>query len=156
NCTPVGNFTVTARIPVTGSGVRLWTQFHDAKSVALHEYSPVDGTPLSHGCVRMRRDMAQTIFDGARVGVTRVRVEGLARPRCGNTALQNEWSGDFTTAGSVPPDGQTVDPFLGRRLTRSEIAQERRHIRDTREEMRSALGMDEAGLDAELAAVRGG
>lgn len=156
NCTPVGDFTVTAKIPVTGGGVRLWTQFHDAKSVALHEYSPVDGTPLSHGCVRMHTQLAQTIFDGARVGVTRVKVEGLARPRCDHTPLQNEWSGDFTLAGSTPPDGQTIDPFLGRRLTKGEIAQERGHIRGARAELRSALGVDEAGLDTELAAVRGG
>lgn len=156
NCTPVGTFVVTQKIPVTGGNVRLWTQFHDAKSVALHEYSPVDGTPLSHGCVRMHRQMAQTIFDGARVGVTRVKVEGLARPRCDHPALQNEWSGDFASAGSAPPDGTTIDPFLGRRLTRTEIARERRHIREARSEMHSALGVSEAGLDAEIAAVEGG
>ena len=156
NCTPVGDFTVTARVPVTGGGVRLWTQFHDAKQVALHEYSPVDGTPLSHGCVRMHTAMAQTIFDGSRVGVTRIKVEGLARPMCDHPTLQSEWSDDFTLAGSTPPDGQTIDPFSGERLTWAEIARERRHIRGAREEMRSALGTDDAGLDVELAAVQGG
>jgi Domain of unknown function (DUF4157)/L,D-transpeptidase catalytic domain len=156
NCTPVGTFTVTQKIPVTSGGVRLWTQFHDAKSVALHEYSPVDGTPLSHGCVRMHKQMAQTIYDSARVGVTRVKVEGLARPRCAHPPLQSEWSGDFTSAGSKPPDGTTIDPFLGRRLTKAEIAHERHAIREARKEMRSALGVSEAGLDVEIAAVKGG
>ncbi|PWB58136.1 MAG: hypothetical protein C3F18_03025 [Nitrosomonadales bacterium] len=156
NCTPVGDFTVTAKIPVTASGVNLWTQFHNAKSVALHEYKPVDGTPLSHGCVRLNRPMAQIIFDGSRVGITRVRVENLARPLCQDTALQNEWSDDFTTAGSTPPDGETVNPFTGRRLTRAQIAQMRHSIQETRQELRSAIGVDEAGLDIELAAVRGG
>ena len=156
NCTPVGTFTVTRKIPVTGGGVRLWTQFHDAKSVALHEYSPVDGTPLSHGCVRMHTQMAQTIFDHARVGVTRVTVDGLARPRCDHVPLQNEWSGDFTSAGSTPPDGTTIDPFLGRRPTRAEIARERRAIGEARTELRSALGVSESGLDTEIVAVQGG
>src|SRR5204862_765038 len=46
NCTPVGTFTVTAKVPKTSSGIEFWTQFHDAKSVALHDYDPrVDGTP---------------------------------------------------------------------------------------------------------------
>jgi|GEM_PF-1299863 len=156
NCTPIGDFTVTAQVPVTSGGVRLWTQFHNAKSVALHEYTPVDGTPLSHGCVRMNTAMAQTIYDGTRVGVTRVRVQGLARPSCTNTNLQNEWSGDFSSAGSTPPDGTTIDPYLGRRLTTTEVARERNHIRESREELRNAYGVNDAGLDAELATVQGG
>jgi Domain of unknown function (DUF4157)/L,D-transpeptidase catalytic domain len=156
NCTPIGTFTVTAKVPVTSGGVKLWTQFHDAKSVALHEYTPVDGTPLSHGCVRMHTKMAKTIFDGARIGVTRVKVEGLARPRCSDAALQAEWSGDFTSAGSTPPDGSVIDPWLGRRPTRAEIAQERQHINESRKELRSGLGVDDTGLDAEIAAIKGG
>jgi hypothetical protein len=156
NCTPVGTFTVTRQTPVTSGGVRLWTQFHDTKQVALHEYSPVDGTPLSHGCVRMHRQMAQTIYGGARVGVTRVKVESLARPRCAHPPLQNEWSGDFTSAGSKPPDGTVIDPFLGRRPTRAEIDRAGLEIREARSELRSALGVSEAGLDAEIAAVRTG
>jgi hypothetical protein len=156
NCTPVGTFTVTWQTPVTGGGVRLWTQFHNAKQVALHEYSPVDGTPLSHGCVRMHTQMAQTIYDHARVGVTRVKVQGLARPSCAHPALQSEWSGDFTSAGSKPPDGTVIDPFLGRRPNRTEIARARVEIREARSELRSALGVSEAGLDAEIAAVQGG
>ncbi len=156
NCTPVGDFTVTAKIPVTGSGVKLWTQFHDAKSVALHEYSPVDGTPLSHGCVRMHRSMAQTIYDGARINVTRVKVEGLAKPLCNHKALQDEWTGDFDEAGTIPPDGEQINFETGRKYTTAEIAKETRHIRGTRKELKSALGVDEAGLNTELAAVKSG
>lgn len=156
NCTPVGNFTVTTKLPVTSGGVELWTQFHDAKSVALHKYSPVNGTPLSHGCVRMHEPMAKTIFDGARVGVTRVKVEGLARPKCEDATLQGEWEGDFRTAGSKPPDGEKVDDFLGRKPTRAEIARERRNIKETRTEMKSALDVDDPGLDLEIQSWRGG
>src|SRR5439155_10207077 len=80
NCTPVGDFIVTTKIPKTGGGIEFWTQFHDLKQVALHKYSPVDGTPLSHGCVRLHEPMAKAIFAGAREGRTRVKVEGLAKP----------------------------------------------------------------------------
>lgn len=146
NCTPVGTFRVTAKIPVTGGGVRLWTQFHDARSIALHEYSPVDGTPLSHGCVRLNRDTAQKIFDGAVRGRTRVIVRNLAKPRCDHPTLRNEWRGDFEEAGSQPPDGDVVDPFLDRRPTRAEIRRAARGIATTRRMLRSALGTDEAGL----------
>jgi hypothetical protein len=156
NCTPVGDFLVTAKIPVTGGGVRLWTQFHDAKSVALHEYSPVDGSPLSHGCVRMHTPMAQTIFDHSRVSVTRVKVEGLAKPLCKDPALQNEWSGDFTEAGSTPPDGQTINFATGKKYTKAEIVKERHHIEGTRGEMKAALGVDEVELNTELVALKGG
>jgi lipoprotein-anchoring transpeptidase ErfK/SrfK len=156
NCTPVGDFLVTAKYPVTGSGINFWTQFHDAKSVALHEYSPVDGTPLSHGCVRLNTEMAKLIYDGARKEVTRVKVEGLAKPLCKDAALQSEWSDDFTEAGTIPPDGEQINPGTGKKYTKDEIARERRHIRGTRKELKSALGVEEAGLDTELAAVTGG
>jgi len=150
NCTPVGNFVVTTKLPVTSSGVRLWTQFHDARSIALHEYRPVDGTPLSHGCVRLNEATAQRIFDGAVVGRTRVRVRNLARPRCDHPALQREWLGDFREAGSRPPDGDAINITTGRRYTRAERRRVQRHIDITRSEMRSALGVDNAGLDRAL------
>ena len=156
NCTPVGTFTVTTKIPKTANDIEFWTQFHDAKSVALHAYRPVDRTPLSHGCVRLLKPFAQTIFDGARVGVTRVIVEGEARPKCNYAALQSEWESDFRAAGTKPPDGETIDPLFGRRLTRKEIAQERHHIEESRVELRSALGVDDRGLDTEVAAWKGG
>jgi hypothetical protein len=150
NCTPVGSFVVTTKIPVTAGGVRLWTQFHDSRSIALHEYRPVDGTPLSHGCVRLNEAMARRIFGGAVVGRTRVRVRNLARPRCDHPALQREWVGDFREAGSRPPDGDAVNFMTGRRYTRAERRRIRRHIDITRGEMRSALGVDSAGLDRVL------
>lgn len=156
NCTPVGtSFKVTTKLPKNGD-IEFWTQFHDAKSVALHAYSPVDGTPLSHGCVRLHRPMAKTIFDGAREGITRVIVEGESRPKCNYAPLQAEWEGDFRSAGTKPPDGQTVDPLLGRRLTPEEVGRERRHIQGARREMRSALDVNDPGLDAEVASWRGG
>ena len=156
NCTPVGDFTVTEKIPVTGGGIKFWTQFHDAKQVALHKYSPVDGTPLSHGCVRLHEPMAKTIFDGARKGVTRVKVTGLAKPKCEHLPLQQEWDGDFTLAGSKPPDGTMINIDTGKPYTKKEIAREKHLIVEARSEMKSALGVDEAGLDTELASRKGG
>lgn len=156
NCTPVGDFTVTTKIAKTASEINFWTQFHDAKQVALHEYWPVDGTPLSHGCVRLDTKMAKIIFDGAREGITKVKVEGLAKPRCENATLQSEWADDFKDAGKKPPDGTMINPSTKKKFTASEIARETKHIRETRKEMRSALGVDDKGLDAEVAAVAGG
>lgn len=154
NCTPIGTFAVTGQLPKTPAGIEFWTQFHDAKQVALHDYDPfVDGTPLSHGCVRLHRDFAKLIFDGARIGVTRVTVEGLARPRCNHGELVGEWADDFKQAGTKPPDGETINPDTGKRFTRAEIQHARHAIKETRDELRSALGVDEAGLDARLAAV---
>ncbi len=151
NCTPVGTFTVTAQLPVTPGGVKLWTQFHDAKQVALHRYSPVDGTPLSHGCVRLHEPMAQTIFDHARVGVTKVKVQGLARPECDSAKLQAEWEGDYADAGKTPPDGSTPNPATQKPWTKQELALERHIISEARTDLRSALGVDESGLNTELA-----
>src|SRR5262249_53842839 len=119
-------------------------------------YSPVNGTPLSHGCVRLHEPMARAIFDGARVGSTKVKVEGLARPRCGDSALQSEWEGDFTLAGSKPPDGTMINPDTQKKYTAKEIAREKRNIREARSEMKSALGVDDTKLDAEIASWTGG
>lgn len=156
NCTPVGDFTVTTKVPKTAGDINFWTQFHDAKQVALHEYWPVDGTPLSHGCVRLDTKMAKIIFDGARVGVTKVKVEGLAKPQCANSTLQSEWEDDFKDAGKKPPDGTMINPATKKKFTATEIARETSHIKETRKEMRSALGVNDKGLDAEVAAVAGG
>jgi hypothetical protein len=158
NCTPVGTFTVTKKI---GSGpIPFWTQFHDAKSVALHEYSPVTGEPLSHGCVRLHSATAERIFKGAVPGFTQVVVEGLARPKCSDKTLQKEWDGDFTTAGSKPLDGETIQTFSDRKLGKQEIQaqqdESRRQIREERTALKSALGVDDAGLDTQIADVKGG
>jgi hypothetical protein len=156
NCTPVGDFTVTTKIPKTASGIEFWTQFHDTKQVALHEYSPVDGTPLSHGCVRLKTDMAKMIFEGSRERVTKVKVAGLAKPKCGSTTLQAEWEGDFRSAGSKPPDGTMINPKTKKKYTKKEIGREKHHIEESRKEMKSALDVDEQGLDAEIASWVGG
>jgi hypothetical protein len=101
NWTPVGNHTVLPRR--TGPhGIKYWTQFH-WRAVALHDYSPVDGTPLSHGCVRLHEPFAQRIREGAVTGVTRVHVTPAARPRCDHPALVAEWNNDFN--GGAAADG---------------------------------------------------
>lgn len=158
NCTPVGSFTVTKKI---GSGpIPFWTQFHDDKSVALHEYTPVTGQPLSHGCVRLHSATAERIYKGAVPGFTKVIVEGLARPRCSDKTLQREWAGDFATAGSTPPDGETIQAFSDRKLNKQEIKakqdEARRQIREERDALKSALNVDNPGLDAEVADVKSG
>lgn len=158
NCTPIGTFTVTKKI---GSGpIPFWTQFHDAKSVALHEYYPVTGEPLSHGCVRLNPDIAEKIFNGAVVGATRVTVKGLAKPKCEDTVLQSEWANDFTTAGSQPPDGEAIQKSANHHLNKKEVQgkidEARRQIRDERTALKSALNRDDTGLDTDLAALRSG
>ena len=111
---------------------------------------------MSHGCVRLETATAQIIFDGAREGVTKVKVEGLAKPQCANPTLQGEWADDFKDAGKKPPDGTMINPQTKKKFTAGEIARETRHIQETRKEIRSALGVDNKGLDAEVAAVAGG
>ncbi len=99
NCTQIGTFTVNSVQRQSSSGVDFWTQFIGSpRFIALHEYTPVDGTPLSHGCVRMDHDMAVKIYCGAIAGATRVEVRGFARPRCSNATLVNEWINDFSGA----------------------------------------------------------
>ncbi|MEK8033832.1 DUF4157 domain-containing protein [Ideonella sp. DXS29W] len=158
NCTPVGTFTVTKKI---GSGpIPFWTQFHDAKSVALHEYSPVTGEPLSHGCVRLHSATAEKIFNGAVAGVTQVVVEGLAKPKCSDKTLQAEWAGDFETAGSKPPDGEAIQARSKRKLNKQEIKakqdEARRQIREERDALKSARGVNDAGLDTDIADIAKG
>lgn len=140
NCTPVGVHTVDAKIEVTGGGVEMWTQFHSGRSIALHKYRPVDGTPLSHGCVRLDEAVARRIYCGSRVGRTRVEVRGLARPMCSNDNLVAEWAGDLATAAQ-PPDG--------------EPPRTQRSIRDTRRMLRGAMGIDDTELDSRIATAGG-
>ena len=154
NRTPVGQFTVAKKLPATSGGVRLWTEFVDHRDIALHEYVPVDGTPLSHGCVRLNEAMAQKIYDGSvseqevarsrrRVRPTAVTVRGLPTPRCDHPLLQREWARDFREAGTRPPDGET-----------SEARRERRSIARTRRTLRQALGDSEAQLTERIAGLR--
>ncbi len=127
NCTPI---TTGAGLPVgrkvlDHKGVQLWTEIDAVRAIALHAYSPVDGTPLSHGCVRMHDDMACTIFNGSRVGKTMVQIQGFARPMCDYAPLQNEWLGDFAKGGK---DLSKAD------------GDERGEIAETRKELNAAFG----------------
>jgi hypothetical protein len=145
----VGDHTVQQRIRTTSSGVDFWTEIVTSRGIALHQYSPVDGTPLSHGCIRLDHDTAVKIWcgsrdlSGSRRPHTTVRVHGLARPRCDHPTLQQEWRGDFEEAGQRPPDGEQFD------------ARTAHHIEITRRELRSALGVDQPELERRVEALRG-
>ena len=78
NSTEIGTFTVT-QVRESNGSINFWTQFLDGRSEALHEYFPVDGTPLSHGCVRLHTEMAKKIHCGAIANVTRVEVRGFRK-----------------------------------------------------------------------------
>lgn len=127
SCTPIGTRTVDYQTVETGGGVRYWTSFQAKRGIALHEYFPVDGTPLSHGCVRLHEPIAKKIFCGSRIGRTRVQVRGYARPKCDHSNLKLEWLGDFRTA-SKPIDGDKMN------------SREIRNIRNTRKGLRRAFG----------------
>jgi len=116
NCTPITSgpgVTVKNRVYDHG-GVYYWTEFEPDRFIALHKYAPVDGTPLSHGCVRLNQDAAVTIFCGSRQNATVVKVVNPARPDCSNKNLQQAWLGDFTTASS-PDDGPDRNDVLQER-----------------------------------------
>ena len=101
NWTPVGTHTVQFTQPMHGE-IPWWTQFN-SRAIALHEYSPVDGTPISHGCVRLSGRFAKKIHEGVVPRRTVVRVTGSPRPRCDHPALIHEWEKDF--AGGSAADG---------------------------------------------------
>ncbi len=95
HCTPItesAGRTIAQHLR-TGAGNNFWTEFDDGRDIALHQFSPVDGTPLSHGCVRMHEPMARKIWCGV-TPQTRVHVRGFARPSCDWPTLQQEWAGD--------------------------------------------------------------
>ncbi len=127
NCTPITEhmgYPVKNRV-LDHKGVAFWTEFVPDRAIALHEYTPVDGTPLSHGCVRMNHDMAKTIFCNVRQNQTWVQVNGFARPSCDHGALQQEWLGDFAMGGAdlAKADGDSAS-----------------QIRETRRELNAAFG----------------
>jgi hypothetical protein len=110
NWTPNGTHRVQFKVE-DHDGIKWWTQFN-SRAIALHQYSPVDGTPLSHGCVRLHGGFAERIFRGAlseqEVGsarATRVRVHGTPQPRTSHSALVTEWEHDFSQGAGVPRDG---------------------------------------------------
>jgi hypothetical protein len=137
NCTPI---TRRMGYPVRNrdldhNGVLWWTEFVPSRGIALHEYRPVDGTPLSHGCVRLHHDMAVKIFCGARQNQTWVKVQGFARPMCDQANLQSAWAGDFSMGGrnlsdhdgdsdmqaSIREARRMLNAAFGRTLTVEEI-----------------------------------
>lgn len=130
NCTPISS---GAEFPIIDrrrehNTWQFWNTFVPSpRSIALHEYPVVDGTPLSHGCVRLPLDTARHIFCGERQNRTMVEVRGFARPQCGHRQLQEEWKGDV--AGSTIPgsDGedyrQIVRDGYGHDLTSEEASQ---------------------------------
>lgn len=103
NWTPNGPHVVYKKETPHGPGkIPFWMEFN-ARAIALHEYSPVDGTPLSHGCVRLRSSFAKKIYPAVVEHATRVFVEGTPRPRCNHETLRTEWEHDFS--GAVVKDG---------------------------------------------------
>jgi hypothetical protein len=126
--------------PGSHGSIEWWTQFHD-RQIALHDYSRVDGTPLSHGCVRLEKAVAKRIYDGAldtktlggkgREAATRVVVTGVPKPRLAYGPLVDEWERDFAQgSGPVRDSGD----------------------RELREHLRLALGADGAELDRRIKA----
>jgi len=127
NCTPI---TTGKGLPVLKKqrdhkGVQLWTEIDSSRAIALHAYSPINGHPLSHGCVRLHDDMACNIFNGSRVGKTMVQIKGFARPMCDDTTLQTEWQHDFDKGGK---DMSKAD------------GDEKAEIAETRRELNAAFG----------------
>ena len=127
NWTPVGNHVVQFSHPMHGE-IPWWTQFH-SRAIALHEYAPVDGTPISHGCVRLSGAFAKRIHEGVVPRRTVVRVVGSPRPRCDHPALVHEWEKDF--AGGAAADGD----------------------RELRRHLEVSFGTRGAALDRQLAAA---
>jgi L,D-transpeptidase catalytic domain len=84
-CTPIGDFVIQSKErdhAVEGGTISFWMYFYRNRGIALHEYSPVDGTPLSHGCVRLDSVNAEMLFNHSYVGATQVTVAGTATPAC--------------------------------------------------------------------------
>jgi hypothetical protein len=118
NCTPLGSDHRIRNRDLDHRGISFWSEFVPSRGIALHEYSPVDQTPLSHGCVRLHLDTAQKIFCNVRQNLTAVEVTGFARPRCSHPALQTEWAEDFAEAtGPEPSDPR--ERYLFNELRRS-------------------------------------
>jgi len=131
NCTPITlhmGYPVVNRV-LDHKGVHFWSEFVPSpRFIALHQYDDigvVNGTPLSHGCVRLHEAMAKKIFCGVRQNQTWVQVQGFARPKCNTPALQKVWEGDFAEGGL---DLSTAD------------GDEKAEIYETRKELNDAFG----------------
>jgi len=126
NCTPISSgaeFPISDRRRVH-NGWNFWNTFVPSRGIALHEYPTVDGTPLSHGCVRLPLDTARHIFCGERQNRTMVEVRGFARPRCDHAQLRTEWRGDIAGSSIPGSDGEEYRSIVrdgyGRDLTDAE------------------------------------
>ncbi len=103
-CTPVGNFVIQHKDrehEVSGGTIPFWMYFYRTRGIAIHEYSPVDGTPISHGCVRLDSVNAEMLFNHSHANVTRVSVSGTATPACPSTRACST-----SAAVGLPEDGK--------------------------------------------------
>lgn len=132
NCTLITEhrgFLVKDRL-LDHKGIHFWTEIHHDRAIALHQYDDqgvVNGSPLSHGCVRLHEATAKKIFCNVRRNKTWVRILGFARPQCDDTSLQNEWRGDFRMGGR---DLSKADGDL------------KKEIKETRKELSDAFGRE--------------
>jgi len=110
-CTPIGDFAIQSKEKehaVEGGTIPFWMYFYSTRGIALHEYRPVDGTPLSHGCVRLDSANAEMLFKHSRVGDTKVKVSGNATPACPagqGVSCAGADSGQKSTPNEVPAPG---------------------------------------------------
>ena len=84
-CTPVGDFAIQHKDRehrVIGGTIPFWMYFYRSRGIAIHEYFPVTGTPISHGCVRLDSVNAEMLFNYSHERVTSVSVTGTATPAC--------------------------------------------------------------------------
>lgn len=138
NCTPImgaPGYLVLNRY-LSRNGWLFWTDIVPSRGIGMHQYPVHDGTPLSHGCVRMAEASAKRIFCGVRRNRTRVEITNFARPLCNHPQLIAEWQDDLTFA-ATPTDGEPPDV--------------RRGILETRRTLREAFRVDDAGLAPILA-----
>jgi hypothetical protein len=122
-CTPVGDFKIRSRErehAVTGGTIPYWMYFLPRRGIALHEYSPVDGTPISHGCVRLDAVNAQMLYTYAVVGVTDVHVSGTATPTCP--------AGNGVACGSSASNGPAGGAGEAERMAAAEPAAEQEEV----------------------------
>jgi len=107
-CTPVGNFVIQQKDrehEVTGGTIPYWMYFYRRRGIAIHEYFPVNGTPISHGCVRLDSTNAEMLFNHSHANVTRVSVTGRATPDC-PTSRDCSTSAAAATPGAQESRGQ--------------------------------------------------
>ena len=84
HCTPKGTFTVRKFACALGDHPEAEnaTYFQTARGIAFHRYPSVPNCPASHGCVRLRREASEIIYDNSKKGTT-VTVGGTwARGTC--------------------------------------------------------------------------